>query len=148
MGAKPAEVIDIKPSGTRAIVPDNREISDKIVKAIYNEAELIANKVVNKNVQTVDFDRRLDDILTSRLFGYPIMILILGIILWLTISGANYPSQLLSDLLFGVERQMGALFLFIGAPDWLYGFLVLGVYRSLAWVVSVMLPPMAIFFPL
>ena len=148
MGAKPAEVIEMKLSGIRTIVPDNHEISDKIVKVIYNEAELIASKVVNRSEQSVDLDRRLDDILTSRLFGYPIMILILGIILWLTISGANYPSQVLSDLLFRIEKVIGTIFSFIGAPDWLYGFLVQGVYRSLAWVVSVMLPPMAIFFPL
>ena len=74
------------------------------------------------------------------------MLLLLAFILWLTIVGANYPSQLLSDALFWVQERLTELFHALGAPEWLHGALVLGVYRVLAWVVSVMLPPMAIFF--
>ena len=76
------------------------------------------------------------------------MIALLGVVFWLTITGANYPSQLLSTGLFWIEDRLTDFFFFLHAPDWLYGILVLGVYRVLAWVVSVMLPPMAIFFPL
>ena len=76
------------------------------------------------------------------------MILLLMGIFWLTITGANYPSKLLSDGLFYIQDQLLALAQSLNAPDWLTGSLILGVYRVLAWVVSVMLPPMAIFFPL
>ena len=76
------------------------------------------------------------------------MLLLLAGIFWLTITGANYPSELLSNGLFWVQDRLTAFFQWAGAPDWLHGMLVLGVYRVLAWVVSVMLPPMAIFFPL
>ena len=93
-------------------------------------------------------DRRLDRILTSKLTGIPIMLALLCGALWITIAGANYPSEMLANLLFWVQDKLTSLFLWIGAPDWLHGLLVLGVYRVLAWVVAVMLPPMAIFFPI
>lgn len=93
-------------------------------------------------------DRRLDKLFTSRTTGYPIMLLLLAFVFWLAITGANYPSKLLSDFLFGVQDKLSALFLRLGAPAPLHDSLVLGVYRVLAWVVSVMLPPTAIFFPL
>lgn len=75
------------------------------------------------------------------------LLLLLGVF-WLTITGANVPSQLLSDGLFWVEDRLRDAFVWMNAPPWLTGLLVEGVYRVLAWVVSVMLPPMAIFFPL
>ncbi len=93
-------------------------------------------------------DRRLDRLLTGKRTGIPLMLLLLCGILWLTISGANYPSQLLSDALFQLEGVLTGWSDTAGAPTWLDGVLILGVYRTLAWVVSVMLPPMAIFFPL
>lgn len=68
------------------------------------------------------------------------MLLLLGIVFWLTIEGANYPSQLLSDILFSFQDKLTELFNFLGAPDWLHGILVLGLYRTLAWVIAVMLP--------
>lgn len=92
--------------------------------------------------------RKLDRILTSRLTGYPVMILLLAFLLWLTIAGANYPSRLLAAFLFRIQDLLTQLFAVLHAPAWLHGMLVLGVYRVVAWVVSVMLPPMAIFFPL
>lgn len=76
------------------------------------------------------------------------MILLLGVIFWITIVGANYPSELLSTGLFWVEDRLTEFCLFLGAPSWVQGLFVEGMYRTLAWVVSVMLPPMAIFFPL
>ena len=76
------------------------------------------------------------------------MLLMLLLIFWITITGANYPSQILSDILFKGQDKLTELFHWLNAPEWLHGVLVLGIYRVLAWVVSVMLPPMAIFFPL
>lgn len=76
------------------------------------------------------------------------MLLLLFLVFWLTITGANYPSALLSNLLFWFQERLSDFFVFLHAPQWLHDMLVLGVYRVLAWVVSVMLPPMAIFFPL
>ncbi|MCD8376263.1 MAG: ferrous iron transporter B, partial [Oscillospiraceae bacterium] len=95
-----------------------------------------------------DKDRRIDRVLTSRRTGIPIMLALLAAVLWLTIAGANLPSAWLSTALFGLQDRLSGLFTALHAPEWLHGALVLGAYRTLAWVISVMLPPMAIFFPL
>jgi len=128
---------------------DSDLVRDQIVSEIYKKSATIADKVILKKPhKKLDLDTKLDDILTSRIFGYPIMLLLLGLVLWITVTGANYPSQLLAKIFFGGQEQLTVLFQYLNAPDWLHGILVLGVYRGLAWVVSVMLPPMAIFFPL
>ena len=93
-------------------------------------------------------DRDIDRILTSRTFGIPIMIALLGVVFWITIAGANIPSSLLADGLFRLEALLSEFMIRAGAPAWVHGILIAGAYRTLAWVVSVMLPPMAIFFPL
>ena len=125
------------------------QLRDRIVTRIVDLAEQICKKAVRfENAAYRQTDRRIDRVLTSRVFGFPIMFLLLGVIFWLTITGANYPSQLLSDGLFWIEDRLTAFFALLGTPAWIHGVLVLGVYRTLAWVVSVMLPPMAIFFPL
>ncbi|MCC8122656.1 MAG: ferrous iron transport protein B [Oscillospiraceae bacterium] len=122
---------------------------ETIVTCITYTAERISGEMVcGADEDCHRRDRRLDRILTGRLTGIPLMLGLLAGILWLTIAGANYPSQLLAEGLFWVQDRLTALFTALGAPDWLHGALVLGVYRVLAWVVSVMLPPMAIFFPL
>ncbi len=121
---------------------------DQIVSQIYQKSGEITRKVVKKKTTKIDIDRKIDDILTSKVFGYPIMLMVLGGVLWLTITGANYPSQMLSTLFFWGQEQLTNIFQALNAPSWLHGVLVLGMYRGLAWVVSVMLPPMAIFFPL
>ena len=121
---------------------------DYIVSSIYAEAEAIASKAVTKASVKIDLDTKLDRILTSRIVGFPIMFALLMGIFWLTIEGANVPSQILAEGLFWLEEQFTLLFRWFGAPSWLEGLLVHGTYRGLAWVVSVMLPPMAIFFPL
>jgi len=124
-------------------------LKDRIVGALVAAAESVAKRVVHRDAEEYkDLDRRVDRILTHRVAAYPIMLLLLAGVFWLTIVGANYPSQLLSDGLFWVQGRLTDLFTYLHAPDWLHGALVLGVYRVLAWVVSVMLPPMAIFFPL
>jgi ferrous iron transport protein B len=121
---------------------------DEIISKTYSEAELIAKKVINHGQMPFQWDRVLDNILTSGLFGYPIMILLLVVVLWITITGANYPSAFLAAVLFSIQEWLSSLSLWQLLPDWIHGFLVLGVFRCVAWVVSVMLPPMAIFFPL
>ena len=93
-------------------------------------------------------DRRLDRLLTSRATGYPIMLLGLAAVLWLTIAGANAPSEWLAHFFGWAQGRFSALLIFLHAPPWLQGLLVNGMFRTLAWVVAVMLPPMAIFFPL
>ena len=112
-------------------------------------AEKLAGRAVScRRADPMDRDRRLDRLLTSRLTGIPVMLALLGLVLWLTIAGANYPSAWLSAGLGQVEEWLSWLFHAMGAPAWLHDALVLGVFKVLAWVVSVMLPPMAIFFPL
>ena len=90
----------------------------------------------------------IDRVLTGRWTGLPVMLLGLMLVFYLTIAGANLPSALLADALFALQDVLSGLCAAIGMPAWLHGALVFGVYRTLAWVVSVMLPPMAIFFPL
>lgn len=128
---------------------DNELFRDTIVSHIIYTAEKICSKTVTFNNEKYNrTDRRIDSILTSRIFGIPIMLGLLGIVFWLTIAGANVPSEIIAKFLFWIEDRLTDLFTLAGTPSWIYGLLVMGIYRTLAWVVSVMLPPMAIFFPL
>ncbi|SHJ47225.1 nucleoside recognition domain-containing protein [Tepidibacter formicigenes] len=129
-------------------IENRHKIRDDMVGNIYNQAEEIAKKVVTRNKdKKVDWDKKLDDILTSKVTGYPIMFIMLGLVFWVTVAGANVPSTIIAQFLFGIEERLTELFISLNAPKWLHGILVLGMYRTLAWVISVMLPPMAIFFP-
>lgn len=124
---------------------------DTLTESVYTDASTIAKRAVGSRDNPPDFrfDRILDRIFTSRTFGFPIMLLILSVVLWLTIEGANYPSSALNYLLIGVVYPfLHSLADSISFPWWLQGFLIDGVYLALAWVIAVMLPPMAIFFPL
>ena len=121
---------------------------DETVRSIYAEATRVAGRATHRGGTRVDFDQRLDRLITSPIFGLPLMALLLAIIFWLTVAGANVPSSLLAQGLFWIEDQAAAGFDAMGAPWWFTGFIWHGVYRGLAWVISVMLPPMAIFFPL
>ncbi len=121
---------------------------DRVVESIYRDATDIAGRSVRRGVgKRFDLDLFIDKIVLSPIFGLPLMILLLGLIFWMTIVGANYPSELLATGLFWVEAKGAALFNWLGAPWWLTGFVWHGTYRGLAWVIAVMLPPMAIFFP-
>jgi ferrous iron transport protein B len=124
-------------------------LEDHVVTKIVKTCESIGRDVVTfGDRDRAERDRKIDRILTSKLTGFPVMILLLLGVFWLTITGANYPSGWLADGLFWVEDKLARFFVWISAPDWLKGMLADGMYRTLAWVVSVMLPPMAIFFPL
>jgi ferrous iron transport protein B len=122
-----------------------------LMEAIYADAARIAERAVIYPDQKprFDLDRAIDRLVTSRLWGFPIMILLFTLVFWITIVGANYPSQLLAELLIGtVYPFLHQVANSIGLPWWLSGLLIDGMYLATAWVISVMLPPMAIFFPL
>ena len=124
-------------------------LHDKITEGIYSRASAIAQRAVSTDQPARrDWDQLLDSVLTSRLYGFPIMVGILAVVFWVTIQGANVPSAMLASGFFWLEERLAWVFQGLGAPWWLEGFFVHGVYRGLAWVVSVMLPPMLIFFPI
>jgi ferrous iron transport protein B len=128
-----------------------QEFHEQLMENIYSEAAQLADRAVTwpDEQPRFDLDRTIDRIVTSRIWGFPLMFLLFTLIFWLTITGANYPSQFLADILLGTIYpllQQGAEA--IGMPWWLSGLLIDGIYLATAWVVSVMLPPMAIFFPL
>lgn len=125
------------------------KIKDSIVEAFVSNAEEICkDTVVYKNKNYNQRDRKLDKLFTSKTTGFLIMFLLLLGVFWITIAGANVPSDLINKLLFSWEDNILAFLKNIGLPKSIYGPLVFGVYRVVAWVISVMLPPMAIFFPL
>lgn len=127
---------------------ENNKVRDIIVSDIYKQCEEIVKDTVDKNKNKILKQQKIDSILTSKSIGIPIMLLMLTLILWITIEGANVPSELLAKLLFSLEDKLMNLLIMIKVPLWLRNILVLGIYKTLAWVISVMLPPMAIFFPL
>lgn len=125
------------------------KLKDSTVSAVVAAAEKICDGAVTyEKKQYSGRDRRIDRLLTGKFTAYPFMFLLLGVIFWLTITGANYPSELLSRLFALIGDKLDAAFTVLGAPDLLHGALVDGVYRVLTSVIAVMLPPMAIFFPL
>ncbi|WP_217958927.1 ferrous iron transporter B [Acutalibacter muris] len=127
-----------------------RELPETDPEMRVHQAQWISEAAVSLEPQnrSISRDRKLDRILTSPLTGFPIMLLLLLGIFWLTITGANYPSALLSEGLFWLGDRIRDRFIYLGSPEWLTGLVCDGMYRTLAWVVAVMLPPMAIFFPL
>ena len=142
---------NIAPDESQLSVPARSpsEIQDLLTARTVESAHKIAEAVVHTTRgKPWERDRRLDRIFTGRILAFPVMLLLLGAILWLTIVGANVPSEWLSRALFALEGVLCRAFTALHAPAWLTGIVVFGAYRVLAWVVSVMLPPMAIFFPL
>ncbi|MGK0253313.1 MAG: ferrous iron transport protein B [Mariniflexile sp.] len=127
------------------------DFHDNLTEGIYADAAQIVGDAVQVDNSKKRFrlDRQIDKIVTSKTFGFPIMFLILATVLWLTIVGANYPSSLLAQLLLdNVHPVLKSFAAGISMPWWLDGFLIDGVYLAVAWVIAVMLPPMAIFFPM
>ena len=124
-------------------------IDEEKLSRITKRAEEICKDVVQfHNADYAKRDRKIDQILTSKKTGIPIMILLLMVIFWITIVGSNYPSSLLFQGLFWIGDKLEKLLVSIHTPTFLVSLLISGIYRVLAWVVSVMLPPMAIFFPM
>ena len=130
------------------------------IKNLIDDVEVIDNQLnikdYNLGTQSANFenenyrerDLKIDKILTSKTFGIPIMILFLGIIFWITIVGANYPSEFLFNVFNWFQDKLVYFANYIHSPAWLSDMLINGVYKTLTWIIAVMLPPMAIFFPL
>jgi len=147
------EMLERKISEARSLLAESgistEALRDTVVSEIVQTAERISREVVSFGTENYNsLDRKIDRIVTSRTWGIPIMLALLGLVFWITIKGANYPSELLAEGLFRVQEYLSALLISAGVPAWLHDMLIFGMYRTLAWVVSVMLPPMAIFFPL
>jgi len=129
-------------------LPQN--LHDRIAESIYGEAARIAERSITRSgtSRRLAWQQKLDRILTNPWTAFPIMVLVLGVILWLTIVGANVPSGMLATLLVDKGHALlSGWFTAAGAPEWLKGLCVDGMYLATAWVIAVMLPPMAIFFP-
>lgn len=126
-----------------------QEVSTSIVSSIMHTAEKICKEVVEyRNSKYNERDKKIDKILTSKSLGIPIMLLFLGVIFWITVTGANYPSEMLSIMFTKIENKLMEFCIKCQVPNWISGMFVTGMFRTASWVISVMLPPMAIFFPL
>ena len=124
-------------------------LKDDIVTSIVNKSAEINKEVCTYTKENYSkFDRNIDKIITSKKFGIPIMIIFLGFIFYLTICGSNYPSSVLFAFFDFLQEKLLLGLNYIHCPTWLSDMLILGVYKTVTWIVSVMLPPMAIFFPL
>ncbi len=128
---------------------DPQNFRDEVSKKTVKKAKEIADEVIYFQKDKKDAsDRRTDKIINSRIFGIPLMLLLLFFIFWITITGANYPSELLGKVLFSFEDNIFNFLSFLKVPLFINDAITKGIYRVVSWVVSVMLPPMAIFFPL
>ena len=128
-----------------------KEFHQKLMEGVYAEAAAVADRAVTRSGETprFDWDRTIDRLVTSRVFGFPLMLGLLTAVFWVTIAGANVPSAMLATLLIDtVHPLLKTAAAAMSMPWWLDGLLIDGIYLATAWVVSVMLPPMAIFFPL
>ena len=124
---------------------------DSLMEAIYQDAARIADRAVTRSSEKprFDLDRTIDRLVTSRWLGFPLMFLMLAVVFWVTVEGANIPSAMIATVLLdSVHQALKSFAATIGMPWWMDGVLIDGAYLAMAWVVSVMLPPMAIFFPL
>lgn len=126
------------------------EFHDSLTEDLYTEAAHIADRAtITAEHSSFDLDRTIDNLVTHRWLGFPIMLGILTVVFWVTIAGANVPSGMIASLLIDKGHPwLHSLGNAIHMPGWLAGFLFDGVYLATAWVIAVMLPPMAIFFPL
>jgi len=132
---------------SKKITPDI--LRNKIVSSTLKKASSITKTCVKyQDKNHSEKDKKIDRLLTSKYTGIPIILLMFALIFWITIVGANYPSELLSSLLFSFQDNLQSICNICHLPVWLNDLIVNGIYKTVAWIVSVMLPPMAIFFPL
>lgn len=132
----------------RGIGLDSEAINAEAVHTISEYAAAICRRAIKRTGKESPASSRADRILCGRLTGFAAMAMLLAVIFWITIVGANYPSEALSSLFGKFEGVLHRALAAVGAAEWLIGMLIFGIYRTLAWIVAVMLPPMAIFFPL
>lgn len=147
--AATSEAILTRANALRWDVGEN--FHDVLMETIYTDAAKIADTVVQRSgkSQRFNWDRTLDRLLTSRWTGFPVMLFLLMGVFWITIAGANVPSALIANLLLDtIHPALKSFSGSLGVPWWIDGLLLDGMYLSAAWVIAVMLPPMAIFFPL
>ncbi|KPK03506.1 MAG: iron transporter FeoB, partial [Anaerolineae bacterium SG8_19] len=149
--ASEGTAIDILNTAEKLRWQIGQDFHQQLMEDIYGDAAHIADRAVTRPGEEprFDLDRTIDRLVTSRIWGFPLMFLLFALVFWITITGANIPSQwlatLLLDTIYPLLKEISAT---IGLPWWLEGILIDGMYLATAWVVSVMLPPMAIFFPL
>ena len=149
--SRPAQADDLLSAANKARWELGMDFHDTLIESIYEDASRIARKTVSQQGENAVYsqDLKIDRIITSKWLGFPIMFLLLALVFWITVAGANVPSGLLASFLIDMVHpwlKEGAAALHL--PWWLDGVLIDGAYLSMAWVISVMLPPMAIFFPL
>jgi len=138
---------EIKNTIENCSLSDN--LNDILVSEIISNSENIAKEITTYDTNSsILKERKIDKILTSKKFGIPIMLVFLALIFWITIVGANYPSQALFKFFAFIQEKLLIKASTFGVPKWFSDMLILGVYQTVTWIVSVMLPPMAIFFPL
>jgi ferrous iron transport protein B len=150
-GGERPEVAAILSLATELRWQAGADLHQSILEGIYTEAGRITDRAVTIGDEKprFDLDRTIDRIVTSRVFGFPLMLAMLAVVFWVTIAGANVPSQMLAQLLLDtVHPALKSGAASIGMPWWLDGLLIDGIYLATGWVIAVMLPPMAIFFPL
>ena len=123
------------------------EVKNSMISSIIFKAENVYKDTVDIKKENTK-NRKIDKILTSKIFGIPLMLGFLGLILWITIKGANYPSEWLFKIFNNLQEILVDAFEYLHVPIWLKGVVIDGIYRTLTWIIAVMLPPMAIFFPL
>ena len=128
---------------TREKLKEQRSIA--FLKRSYDIAK---QSVTEKTEKAKKRERLLDNIFLSKKTGIPVMLALLAFIFWITIAGANVPSNLLMELFYNIGEKLGAFLNWCAVPDWFYGIVKDGIFLTVSWVVAVMLPPMAIFFPL
>lgn len=145
-----AEIVKAKESCVSKFSQEiDNSLKDVIVSKIIEKAEYVSDEVCSFSKKSNSYkDRKIDKLLTSKKFGIPIMLLFLALIFWITIVGANYPSQALFKFFVFIQEKLLIKAATFGIPKWLSNMLILGVYQTVTWIISVMLPPMAIFFPL
>ncbi|MFC4798997.1 nucleoside recognition domain-containing protein [Neobacillus sp. GCM10023253] len=140
--------MDIQELYSEAQQLSTAKMRDDIVQQLYDRSHQLCREGVSYTKSDRDLrTEKLDAIFTSPILGFPIMIAMLGLVFYITIAGANIPSAMLAEFFGSLEKYITSFFTFIHAPEWVNGILVLGLYRGTTWVISVMLPPMAIFFP-
>ncbi len=135
--------------GIKTNVEYNEAVKDEIVTKIVKSAEEVSKQVLScRKGKYADFDKKADRLLTGKKVGFPVMIALLFVVFWLTVTGANYPSEILSDFFAFLQGYLLRILTALKLPEWVIDLLVSGVYNTLTGIVAVMLPPMAIFFPL
>lgn len=122
---------------------------DIVVHALHERAREISEEcIIFNNASYQNRDMRIDHVVTSKGWGLVWMVVLLSVIFWITISGANVPSEMLSGMFEDLQVWLHHTFASWSMNPYITSFIVDGVVKTCGWVISVMLPPMAIFFPM